>query len=78
MPPPSSLSCPTEDGTPTAAASSHRRKKPVAPAATSRLIEFLKTWRQDALNKHQYDAAGFVGDKLLALTSEYGSFFQIQ
>jgi len=30
--------------------------------------EFLKNWRQDALNKHQYDAAIFIGDKLLALT----------
>jgi anaphase-promoting complex subunit 6 len=30
--------------------------------------EFLRNWRQDALNKHQHDAAIFVGDKLLALT----------
>ncbi|EGP85285.1 unnamed protein product [Zymoseptoria tritici ST99CH_3D7] len=29
---------------------------------------YLRNWRQDALNKHQYDAAIFVGDKLLALT----------
>jgi hypothetical protein len=30
---------------------------------------FLRDWRQDALNKAQYDAAIFIGDKLLALTS---------
>ncbi|KAH6666805.1 cell division cycle protein-like protein [Halenospora varia] len=30
--------------------------------------KFLKDWRQDALNKHQYDSAIFIGDKLLALT----------
>ena len=29
---------------------------------------FLREWRQDALNKAQYDSAIFVGDKLLALT----------
>jgi anaphase-promoting complex subunit 6 len=31
--------------------------------------KFLRDWRQDALNKHQYESAIFVGDKLLALTS---------
>ena len=31
--------------------------------------KFLAQWRQDALNKHQHDAAIFIGDKLLALTS---------
>ena len=31
--------------------------------------KFLQDWRQDALNKAQYDAAIFIGDKLLALTS---------
>ncbi|RDL36368.1 TPR-like protein [Venustampulla echinocandica] len=30
--------------------------------------DFLRDWRQDALNKHQYDSAIFIGDKLLALT----------
>ncbi|KAG9232444.1 cell division cycle protein-like protein [Amylocarpus encephaloides] len=30
--------------------------------------KFLADWRQDALNKHQYDSAIFIGDKLLALT----------
>jgi anaphase-promoting complex subunit 6 len=29
---------------------------------------YLREWRQDALNKAQYDTAIFVGDKLLALT----------
>lgn len=33
-----------------------------------KMEEFLKSWRQDALNKHQYDAAIYIGDKLLALT----------
>lgn len=32
--------------------------------------KFLRDWRQDALNKHQYDSAIFIGDKLLALTSK--------
>lgn len=32
--------------------------------------KFLREWRQDALNKAQYDSAIFIGDKLLALTSE--------
>lgn len=32
--------------------------------------KFLRDWRQDALNKHQYESAVFVGDKLLALTSQ--------
>jgi anaphase-promoting complex subunit 6 len=29
---------------------------------------FLRDWRQDALNKAQYDAAIFIGDKLLSMT----------
>ncbi|KAJ9639999.1 anaphase-promoting complex subunit Cut9 [Coniosporium tulheliwenetii] len=33
--------------------------------------KFLRDWRQDALNKHQYESAIFIGDKLLALTSGY-------
>lgn len=32
---------------------------------------FLREWRQDALNKAQYESAIFIGDKLLALTSSY-------
>ena len=47
---------------------------PKAPASNPRMEEFLKTWRQDALNKHQYDAAIFIGDKLLALTGMYVYF----
>ncbi|EJT69664.1 anaphase-promoting complex subunit cut9 [Gaeumannomyces tritici R3-111a-1] len=31
---------------------------------------FLRDWRQDALNKAQYESAIFVGDKLLALTND--------
>ncbi|KAK2019773.1 tetratricopeptide [Colletotrichum eremochloae] len=32
--------------------------------------KFLREWRQDALNKAQYDSAIFIGDKLLALTND--------
>ncbi|KAK1760667.1 anaphase-promoting complex subunit cut9 [Echria macrotheca] len=32
--------------------------------------KFLRDWRQDALNKAQYDSAIFVGDKLLAMTND--------
>lgn len=39
--------------------------------------KFLRDWRQDALNKHQYESAVFVGDKLLALTSESALFAHI-
>lgn len=31
----------------------------------------LKEWRQDAMHRHQYDTAIFIGDKLLALTGWY-------
>ncbi|EFE33998.1 uncharacterized protein ARB_06948 [Trichophyton benhamiae CBS 112371] len=31
--------------------------------------EFLRNWRQDALNKGQYDSAVYIGDKVLALTT---------
>jgi len=30
--------------------------------------KLLKEWRQDAMHKHQYESAIYVGDKLLALT----------
>ncbi|PSN74758.1 anaphase-promoting complex subunit Cut9 [Corynespora cassiicola Philippines] len=32
--------------------------------------KYLREWRQDAVNKHQYDTAIFVADKLLALTGD--------
>ncbi|KAG6017468.1 hypothetical protein E4U43_001068 [Claviceps pusilla] len=32
--------------------------------------KFLRDWRQDALNKAQYESAIFIGDKLLALTHD--------
>jgi hypothetical protein len=32
--------------------------------------KLLRDWRQDAINKHQYESAVYIGDKLLALTSE--------
>lgn len=31
--------------------------------------KYLRVWRQDALNKGQHDAAIYIGDKVLALTS---------
>jgi hypothetical protein len=31
--------------------------------------KYLRDWRQEALNRHQYDTAIFVADKLYALTS---------
>jgi len=33
------------------------------------LVEKLRTWRRDASSLHQYDAAAFVGDKILSMTS---------
>jgi len=33
------------------------------------LIEQLRTWRRDASSLHQYEAAAFVGDKILSMTS---------
>jgi anaphase-promoting complex subunit 6 len=32
--------------------------------------KFLRNWRQDALNRGQHDSAIYIGDKVLALTSE--------
>ena len=32
--------------------------------------KYLRTWRQDALNKGQHDSAIYIGDKVLALTSQ--------
>ncbi|KAK0626741.1 hypothetical protein B0T14DRAFT_424977 [Immersiella caudata] len=37
--------------------------------------KFLRDWRQDALNKAQYDSAIFVGDKLLAMTKDDNDAF---
>jgi anaphase-promoting complex subunit 6 len=31
--------------------------------------KYLRSWRQEALNKGQHDAAIYIGDKVLALTS---------
>lgn len=36
---------------------------------------FLREWRQDALNKAQYESAIFIGDKLLALTGMLAQLF---
>ncbi|UKZ70795.1 uncharacterized protein TrAtP1_011764 [Trichoderma atroviride] len=37
--------------------------------------QFLRDWRQDALNKAQYESAIFIGDKLLALTHDDNDAF---
>lgn len=31
--------------------------------------KYLRSWRQDALNRGQHDSAIYIGDKVLALTS---------
>ena len=36
--------------------------------------EYLRAWGQDAMQKHQYDSAIYIGDKLLAITSEFIDF----
>jgi len=36
--------------------------------------QFLREWRQDSMNKHQYESAIFIGDKLLALTGKDHSY----
>lgn len=39
----------------------------------------MRDWRQDAMNKHQYDSAIFIGDKLLAITkSDKDAFWLAQ
>ncbi|KAH0606409.1 uncharacterized protein H6S33_004070 [Morchella sextelata] len=52
------------------ATTSRKRGNQTRVSANPKMEEFLKSWRQDALNKHQYDAAIFIGDKLLALTGD--------
>ncbi|KAB5531324.1 hypothetical protein GE09DRAFT_1008105 [Coniochaeta sp. 2T2.1] len=37
--------------------------------------KFLREWRQDALNKAQYESAIFIGDKLLAMTNDDNDAF---
>ncbi|KIV93103.1 hypothetical protein PV10_04344 [Exophiala mesophila] len=37
--------------------------------------KYLRTWRQDALNKGQHDAAIYIGDKVLALTNNDSDAF---
>ncbi|KAK3945125.1 anaphase-promoting complex subunit cut9 [Diplogelasinospora grovesii] len=39
-------------------------------SSRSTMEKFLRDWRQDALNKAQYDSAIFIGDKLLAMTRD--------
>lgn len=38
--------------------------------------KFLRSWRQDALNRGQHDAAIYIGDKVLALTSKTFLFWE--
>jgi hypothetical protein len=42
---------------------------PAAVHDSAAMEKYLRDWRQDAMNRHQYDTAIFVADKLLALTS---------
>jgi hypothetical protein len=47
----------------------------MSAAKDAGLIEKLRTWRRDASSLHQYEAAAFVGDKVLSITSnalQYG------
>ncbi|KAL9103085.1 MAG: hypothetical protein Q9163_001852, partial [Psora crenata] len=45
----------------------------------SSMQKFLKEWRQDAMHKHQYESAIYIGDKLLAITNDpYDAFFLAQ
>ncbi|KAI9779806.1 MAG: anaphase promoting complex subunit cdc16, partial [Candelina submexicana] len=37
--------------------------------------KFLRDWRKEAVDKHQYDSAIFIGDKLLALTGDDNDAF---
>ncbi|MCJ1453524.1 anaphase promoting complex subunit cdc16 [Mycoblastus sanguinarius] len=37
--------------------------------------QLLKSWRQDAMHKHQYESAIYVGDKLLAITNDPNDAF---
>lgn len=36
---------------------------------TDNMDTYLRKWRQDALNRGQHEAAIYIGDKVLALTS---------
>ncbi|KAL7275009.1 anaphase-promoting complex subunit Cut9 [Rhizina undulata] len=75
MPPSSafSVTVPYANGSPDSVTPPPRRQQGISAGrliANPKMEEFLKTWRQDALNKHQYDAAIYVGDKLLAMTGD--------
>lgn len=35
-----------------------------------KMERFLRTWRQDAYDRGQFDSAVYIGDKVFALTSE--------
>jgi anaphase-promoting complex subunit 6 len=39
--------------------------------------QYLREWRKNALDKHQYETAIFIADKLLALTSAPPSYFRV-
>ncbi|KAK4193062.1 anaphase-promoting complex subunit cut9 [Podospora australis] len=47
----------------------------MASTAQPNMEKFLRDWRQDALNKTQYDSAIFIGDKLLAMTKDDNDAF---
>lgn len=39
--------------------------------------QFLREWRGNAMDKHQWETAIFLADKLLALTSKPSQIFSI-
>ena len=41
-----------------------------------KMQQLLKDWRQDAMHKHQYESAIYIGDKLLAITSKQVSLIR--
>ncbi|KAK4178735.1 putative 20S cyclosome subunit [Triangularia setosa] len=45
------------------------------PSSQANMEKFLRDWRQDAMNKAQYDSAVFIGDKLLAMTRDDNDAF---
>ncbi|KAK1766103.1 anaphase-promoting complex subunit Cut9 [Phialemonium atrogriseum] len=47
----------------------------MATSTQPNMEKFLRDWRQDALNKAQYESAIFIGDKLLALTGDDNDAF---
>jgi hypothetical protein len=49
---------------------SHAGCQSISKNASFVMERFLRSWRQDALNRGQHDSAIYIGDKVLALTSK--------